>query len=84
MFRSLAKKYALQRASQAALEAGEWILRVEDVSHDREEDGNGSSGRARALGSAESAVSIGVAPAADEETDAFPPLPGETIKLERA
>lgn len=74
-------------AKQAAQEGGQWVLRVEDVSHrGEEEDADGSERRARGLGSALSVAStaVMVASPADEELQAFLPLPTETVKLERA
>ncbi|CAN0145422.1 unnamed protein product [Scytosiphon promiscuus] len=70
------------------LEGGEWVLRIEDVSHEEEEHGGGSTGRIRhlasstSLGSASASVAT-VTSATDEERQAFPPLPGESVKLVR-
>ncbi|CAM9274113.1 unnamed protein product [Ectocarpus sp. 12 AP-2014] len=71
---------------KVALEGGDWVLRVEDVSHGEGPDEDGSTGRARSAASAESFVSQVVVPATtatDEERNTFPPLPVETVKLER-
>ncbi|CAB1120065.1 unnamed protein product [Ectocarpus sp. CCAP 1310/34] len=71
---------------KVALEGGDWVLRVEDVSHGEGPDEHGSTGRARSAALAESFVSQVVVPATtatDEERNTFPPLPVETVKLER-
>lgn len=72
-------------ATQAAREGGQWVLRIEDVSHGEQDEG-GSMGRARGLCSAVSVASEGVSmrSSTDEELQAFLPLPTETVKLERA
>lgn len=76
-------------AKQVAREGGQWVLRVADVSHGAEESEEGSTStntRARGLCSAISVASeaVSVALPADEELQAFLPLPTETVKLERA
>ena len=74
--------------TQAAQEGGQWILRVEDVSHGVGDEEVGSAGRPRGLCSSMSVASEVEAEAAaaptDEELQAFLPLPTETVKLERA
>lgn len=73
-------------AKQAAQDGGQWVLRVEDVSHGGDKDEDRSTGRARGLGLAESVASeaVAVASPTEEELKAFLPLPTETVKLERA
>ncbi|CAM9910369.1 unnamed protein product [Ectocarpus sp. 4 AP-2014] len=71
---------------KVALEGGDWVLRVEDVSHGEGPDEDGSTDRARSAASAESFVSQVAVPATTathEERNTFPPLPVETVKLER-
>lgn len=56
------------------------------MSHGEGPDEGGSTGRARSAASAESFVSQVVVPATtatDKERNTFPPLPVETVKLER-
>ncbi|CAM9554663.1 unnamed protein product, partial [Hapterophycus canaliculatus] len=75
---------------KAALEGGDWVLRVKDVSHEQQH-GGGSMGRVRHLASAVSTgASMGstsvatVTSATEEERELFPPLPEEVVKLARA